>query len=108
LYNVCIYAFSHFPFSAPIPLFSLEPKKKQRDGSGKKGNSTLSFFNLKFNLDNINQKNLKSNLISITCSDGSREREKAQEGYVLEGRKVSWSSSTRQSQDVRDVVEVVC
>jgi hypothetical protein len=32
-------------------------ERKQRDGSGKKGNSTFSFFNLKFSLDNINEKN---------------------------------------------------
>ena len=29
--------------AAPIPLFSLAPTKKQKDGSGKKGNFTFSF-----------------------------------------------------------------
>jgi hypothetical protein len=44
---------------------------------------------------------------SLVVMDQERERKHRKEG-VLEGRKVSWSSSTRQSQDVRDVVEVVC
>ncbi len=46
-------------FSAPTPLFFRWCERKQRDGSGKKENSTFSFFNLKFNLDNINEKKLK-------------------------------------------------
>jgi hypothetical protein len=40
----------------PIPLFFRWRERKQRDGSGKRGNYKISFFNLKFNLDNINKK----------------------------------------------------
>jgi hypothetical protein len=46
-------------FPAPILLFFHWRERQQRDGSGKKGNSTFSFFNLKLNLDNINEKKLK-------------------------------------------------
>jgi hypothetical protein len=44
-------------------VFSCWLERKQRDGCGKKGNSTFSFFNLKFNLNNMNEKNLKSDPI---------------------------------------------
>jgi hypothetical protein len=37
-------------------LFFRWHERKQRDRRGKKGNSTFSFFNFKFTIDNINKK----------------------------------------------------
>jgi hypothetical protein len=41
--------FPFFPLPSLCFVFSLAPTKKQRDGSGKKGNSTFSFFHFKWN-----------------------------------------------------------
>jgi hypothetical protein len=41
--------FPFFPLPSLCFVFSLAPTKKQRDGGGKMGNSTFSFFNFKWN-----------------------------------------------------------